>query len=73
MDSNLSRSSGRFAGFAARTLLGFSLLAGCITTAAAQGDTGLIKSNGTSFTAISGGVDAHNHFDFSVNFMKEAK
>jgi hypothetical protein len=73
MDSNLRRSSGRFAGFAVRTLIGFSLFAGCNTTAVAQENPGLIQSNGTSFVAIVGGVDAHNHFDLSVNFSKEAK
>ena len=73
MDSNLRRYSGRFAGFAARTLLGFSLLAGCITTAVAQENPGLTKSNGTSLTANVSVVDAHNHFDFSGNFIKEAK
>jgi len=41
MDSNLRRSSGRFAGIAVRTNPGFSMLAGCITTAAAGGNTAI--------------------------------
>ena len=73
MDSNLRRSSGRFSGFAVRTFIGFSLFAGCNTTAVAQENPGLTPSNGTSLAAIVGGVDAHNHFDLSVNFIKEAK
>jgi len=43
MDSNHHhRSSGRSAGFAVRTLIGVSLLAGCITAVSAQENTGLI-------------------------------
>ena len=53
MDSNLRRYSGRFAGFAARTLLGFSLLAGCITTAVAQENSGLITGTVADATGAS--------------------
>ena len=50
MDSNLHRNSGRFAGFAVRTLLGISLLAGCSTTASAQENSGLITGIVTDAT-----------------------
>jgi hypothetical protein len=56
MDSNLNRNSGWFAGFAVRTLLGISLLTGCITTVAAQENSGLIT--GVVTDATGAGVPA---------------
>lgn len=53
MDSNLRRNSGRFAGFAVRTIPGFSMLNGCITTAAARENAGLQQLNNTTRTVIS--------------------
>jgi hypothetical protein len=73
MDSNLRRFSGRFAGIAVRTLLGFSLLAGCITTAVAQGNASNRKANGTSLGATLANSDAPNQFKFSITLIGEAK
>ena len=53
---NLSRNRGRFAGFAVRTLFGFSLLAGCITTASASGNSNLFT--GIVFDASGSAVPA---------------
>ena len=54
MNSNFRRASGRFGGVAARTILGFSLLTGYVTTAWAQENSGLIT--GTVMDATGAGV-----------------